>query len=228
METIGVIGILLGIAAIIIMSVRGLHIVIAAPLATLIVILTNQMDIFASFIGPENSYMAGLANFLINNFAIFLLGSILAQYMQKSNATLSIANYILKKIGMDSKDAVMVAIAAISAILTYGGISLFVVMFALVPLARPIFQKMDINWELFPIPLFLGMATFTMSMLPGTPSVQNAIPTNVLGTNLTAAPILSLLATAVVIIVGLLYMVYVRESFLNGFLSSLSCKEKST
>lgn len=206
MEIIGIIGIVIAIITIIVLAVRGLHIVIAAPIATLIVILTNQMDIFGSLIGQENSYMSGLAGFLINNFAIFLLGAILAQYMEKSRATLSIANYILSKVGLESKYAVLVALMIIAAILTYGGISLYVVMFALVPLARPIFKKMDINWELLPIPLFFGMATFTMSMLPGSPSVQNAIPTTALGTTLTAAPDLSLIATVVMLIFGLSYM----------------------
>ncbi|MGO3211871.1 MAG: GntP family permease [Ruoffia tabacinasalis] len=206
METLGILGIVVAIIAIIVMAVRGLHIVIAAPLATLIVILTNRMDIFASLIGPEQSYMAGLAGFLINNFAIFLLGAILAQYMEKSNATISIANFILSKVGLKNKYAVMVALSLIAAILTYGGISLYVVMFALVPLARPIFKRMDINWELFPIPLFFGMATFTMSMLPGAPSVQNAVPTTALGTTLTSAPLLSIVATIVMILFGLGYM----------------------
>ena len=208
MEILGIIGIVIAIVFIIVMAVRGLHIVIAAPLATLIVILSNRMDIFGSLIGQEKSYMTGLAGFLINNFAIFLLGAILAQYMEKSNATISIANYILGKVGTESKYAILVALTAVAALLTYGGISLFVVMFALVPLARPIFKKMDINWELFPIPLFFGMATFTMSMLPGAPSVQNAVPTTALGTTLTSAPALSIIATAVMIAFGLTYMKY--------------------
>lgn len=208
MEILGIIGIAIAIVFIIVMAVRGLHIVIAAPLATLIVILSNRMDIFGSLIGQEKSYMTGLAAFLINNFAIFLLGAILAQYMEKSNATISIANYILGKVGTESKYAILVALTAVAALLTYGGISLFVVMFALVPLARPIFKKMDINWELFPIPLFFGMATFTMSMLPGAPSVQNAVPTTALGTTLTSAPALSIIATAVMIAFGLTYMKY--------------------
>ncbi|MCW1000382.1 GntP family permease, partial [Streptococcus anginosus] len=104
--------------AIIYLSVRGLNIVIAAPLATLIVILTNQMDIFGSLIGDAPSYMTGLAGFLIKNFAIFLLGAVLAQYMEKSNATVSIANWVLAKVGLDNPFIVLVAFAGIAAILT--------------------------------------------------------------------------------------------------------------
>ena len=73
MEILGIIGIAIAIVFIIVMAVRGLHIVIAAPLATLIVILSNRMDIFGSLIGQEKSYMTGLAGFLINNFGIFFI-----------------------------------------------------------------------------------------------------------------------------------------------------------
>lgn len=217
MEILGIIGVFIGILLIIWFSVKGLHIIIAAPLSALVVILANQMDIFGSLIGQEHSYMTALAGFLINNFAIFLLGAILAQYMEKSNATVSIANFILSKVGMGSKYMIMVAIMAIAALLTYGGISLFVVMFAVVPLAKRIFKQMDINWELFPIPLFLGAGTFTMSSLPGNPSVQNAIPTTALGTSLTAAPILGLIGSAVLLAFGLLYMKWCLDrSVKNG------------
>ena len=140
MGTLGVIGIALGIIAIIYLSVKGLNIVIAAPLATLIVILTNQMDIIPALIGKSPSYMTGLAGFLIKNFAIFLLGAVLAQYMEKSRSTVSIANWVLDKVGLENPYLVLVAFAGIAGLLTYGGISLFVVMFALVPLARPIFK----------------------------------------------------------------------------------------
>lgn len=206
MEILGIIGIFIAIVAIIWFSVKGMHIAVAAPLATLIVILTSQMDIFGSLVGKEHSYMTGLAGFLINNFAIFLLGAILAQYIEKSNATLAIANYVLKLVGRDNPFIVMLAFAFIAAVLTYGGVSLFVVMFALIPLAKPIFKELDVSWKLLPIPLFLGMATITMSMLPGSPSVQNAVPTSAIGTTLTAAPVLSLIGAAAALAFGVFYL----------------------
>ena len=95
MEVIGIIGLIVAIISVIYLSFKGLSMVVAAPLSALIIILCNQMDIFGSLIGPENSYMAGLAGFLIKNFGIFILGAILGQYMDKSGATVSIANFIL-------------------------------------------------------------------------------------------------------------------------------------
>ncbi|MCF1676614.1 MAG: GntP family permease [Tetragenococcus halophilus] len=208
MELLGILGLALAIMVIIYFSFKGLSIVISAPLAAIVAILCNRMDFFSSLIGTENSFMSGLAGFLINNFAIFLLGAILGQYMDKSGATQTIAEVLLKKIGIKSPYRVLVALTIIGSVLTYGGISIFIVFFTLIPLARPIFQKLDINWQLVSIPLFLGAGTYTMSMIPGTPSIQNAIPTTELNTTLTAAPLLGFSATITILIFGFWYMKY--------------------
>ena len=208
MTSIAVLGIVLAIFAIIYLTAKNLHVLIAAPLASLLIILTNQMDILESLLGKEQSYMVGLTGFLINNFALFLLGSILAQYMEKSGATQTIANFILEKMGKNNPYTVLLAITAIASILTYGGVSIFVVIFTLLPLSRPLFKELNINWELFPIPVFLGASTYTMTSLPATPSIHNAIPTKVLGTSLTAAPLLSMAASLTMLVFGLIYMAY--------------------
>lgn len=206
MDIFATLGILLAILTIIYLTVKGLNIIIAAPLATLIVILTNNMNIFETMIGKQNSYMVGLSNFLINNFAIFLLGSVLAKYMESSGANITIANYILEKIGKDNPFKILIAITIIASILTYGGISIFIVIFAIIPLAKPLFEELNISWELFPIPVFLGASTYTMTMLPATPSIHNTIPTKILNTPLTAAPVVSIIGTITILIFGLVYM----------------------
>ncbi|HEP1822822.1 TPA: GntP family permease [Streptococcus suis] len=217
MTILATLGVLLAIVAIIYWTSKNLHVIIAAPLASLIIILTNQMNVLEVMLGKEQSYMAGLAGFLINNFAIFMLGSILARYMEASGATQTIANSILKVMGKDSPYKGLLAITLIASILTYGGVSIFVVIFTLLPLSRPLFKELNINWALFPIPVFLGAGTYTMTTLPGAPSIQNVIPTKVLGTSLTAAPIISLAASLTLLVFGLLYMAYcLKKSLANG------------
>ncbi|HEM5491385.1 TPA: GntP family permease [Streptococcus suis] len=217
MEIFAILGVLLAVVAIIYWTSKNLHVIIAAPLASLIIILTNQMNVLEVMLGKEQSYMAGLAGFLINNFAIFMLGSILARYMEASGATLTIANSILKLVGKDSPYKVLLALALITSILTYGGVSIFVVIFTLLPLSRPLFKELNINWALFPLPVFMGASTYTMTTLPGTPSIQNVIPTKVLGTSLTAAPVISLAASLTLLVFGLLYMAYcLKKSLANG------------
>ncbi|RIO74388.1 GntP family permease, partial [Staphylococcus haemolyticus] len=112
----------------------------------------------------------------------------------------------VSKTGTNSPYAILVAIFIITAILTYGGISLYVVVFVLIPLAKPLFKEMDLAWNLIGIPVMLGLGTFTMTMLPGTPSVQNVVPTKYLDTTLTAAPLLGIVGTVVAIAFGLWYM----------------------
>ncbi|HFI0579259.1 TPA: GntP family permease [Streptococcus suis] len=217
MEILAILGVLLAVVAIIYLTSKNLHVIVAAPVASLIILVTNQMNIIEAMLGKEQSYMAGLAGFLINNFVIFMLGSILARYMEASGATLTIANSILKVMGKDSPYKVLLAIALITSILTYGGVSIFVVIFTLLPLSRPLFKELNINWALFPLPVFMGASTYTMTTLPGTPSIQNVIPTKVLGTSLTAAPLISLAASLVLFLFGLLYMAYcLKKSLANG------------
>ncbi|HFI0105875.1 TPA: GntP family permease [Streptococcus suis] len=217
MDILAILGVLLAVVAIIYWTAKNLHVIVAAPLASLIIIMTNQMNVLEVMLGQEKSYMTGLAGFLINNFAIFMLGSILARYMEASGATQTIANSILKLMGKDSPYRGLLAITLIASILTYGGVSIFVVIFTLLPLSRPLFKELNINWALFPIPVFLGAGTYTMTTLPGAPSIQNVIPTKVLGTSLTAAPLISLAASMTLLVFGLLYMAYcLKKSLANG------------
>jgi H+/gluconate symporter-like permease len=211
----GTLGIILAILIIIIMAMRGFSIVFIAPAASIMVILTNGMDFFPSLIGKEASFMTGLTGFVINYFAVFLLGGILAQYIEKSGAAQSISEKVLSITGTEKPFSVLIAIFAISSILTFGGISLFVVLFVIIPLARPLFKRLNIAWNMIVIPLFLGIGTFTMTMMPGTPSIQNVVPTKYLGTTLTAAPLIGIVATLVSIIVGLWYMRYTLNKSLE-------------
>lgn len=217
MTILGILGVLLAIVAIIYWTSKNLHVIVAAPLASLLIILFNQMPILETMLGAQDSYMAGLAGFLINNFFIFMLGSILAKYMEVSGATQTIANGILRIVGKDSPFKVLVAITVIASILTYGGVSIFVVIFTLLPLSRPLFKELNINWALFPIPVFLGASTYTLSTLPGAPTIHNVIPTKVLGTSPMAAPGLGLIASLVLLVFGLVYMAYsLKVSLANG------------
>jgi len=206
MEALGLIGIAVAIFIIIFMAMKGFNIIFVAPIAAIIVILTNGMEFFPSLIGSENSYMTGMTNFMVQNFAVFLLGAILAKYMEKSGAAQSIAQKILQFTGTDRPFPVLVAVFLISSVLTFGGISVFVVLFVIIPMAKPLFKELNIAWNLITIPVILGMSTYTMTMLPGTPSIQNVIPSNALGTSLTAAPIVGIVASIVAVGTGFIYM----------------------
>jgi H+/gluconate symporter-like permease len=202
----GIIGIVIAIIFVIYMAMKGFNILFIAPVASIIVIITNGMELFPSLIGTEASFMTGLASFIINYFSIFLLGGILASYIENSGAAQSIAQKILSITGTEKPFSVLIAITLISAIFTFGGISVFVVLFVIIPLAKPLFKQLNISWSLIVIPLFIGIATVTMTMLPGTPSIQNIIPTNYFDTSVTAAPLMGIVASLIAFTVGILYM----------------------
>ena len=198
-------GILLGIVLLVYGAMKGVNIVVIAPISALVIIFTNGMDVNEAFFFGKTSYMMGLTGFVKSFFIVFLLGAVLGKYLEVSKATVTIAYNIFKLTGKENAYAVLVALTLISAILTYGGVSLFIVIFTIVVLARPILKAIDLPWHLVMIPLMLGAVSFTMTMMPGTPSIQNVIPTQ-LGTTLTAAPLMSIIATLVCITYGLIYM----------------------
>lgn len=197
--------IVISLVLLIVLALRGYSIIIIAPVVSLFVMVTNGLPILETF---QDTYMSGFINYVKNYFLIFLFAAIFGKLMDDSGAARQIANLLLKIIGKDSKYKVLVAVMIICAFLTYGGVSLFVVIFAVLPIAKPLFKELEIPWHLFMAPFFIGIGTFTMTMLPGTPSVQNIIPTNYLGTTVTAAPLLGIIAAVFVIIINLWYMKY--------------------
>lgn len=115
MDVLGLIGILLGILTLILFIIKKFSIIITAPIATIVVLLFNDVPILETVFGKEHSYMTALAGFIASNFAIFLLGSILAKYMDKGGATVSIADKILSLVGTKNPYNALVALFIISA-----------------------------------------------------------------------------------------------------------------
>lgn len=228
MEILEIIGILLGVALIIAFVLKGVHIMIAAPVATFAVVLLNQMPIAQSLIGIEhNEFMGAFGNYIANFLPVFLLGAILAKFMEDSGATTSIAESIVAKIGTDKPYRAMVSLFVVSFILSYGGISIFVIMFALIPLARSLFKRLNMSWNLIQVPLWLGVSTVSLVILPGAPSIQNVIPTRFLGTTLVAAAIPSIIGALFTILFGLWYMKYnLKKSQARGEVYATYVKEE--
>ncbi|MGG5331090.1 hypothetical protein IGI46_002228 [Enterococcus sp. AZ163] len=211
MLDLGIIGIVISMILIILLAIKRVSILVAAPISAFIALIFSGYDLGSSLnqlIGKDNSYMFSLSSFVADFFPIFLLGAILAKLIDKSGAAKSIANRIIKLIGTRNKLSALLAIYLISVVFTLGGISLFVIVFVITPLARPIFKHLNIPWEIVPLPIILGGATFTMTMLPGTPSIQNVIPANYLETSLTASPLIGITSSVVSIIVSILFMKY--------------------
>ncbi|MDQ3056975.1 MAG: GntP family permease, partial [Pseudomonadota bacterium] len=111
----------------------------------------------------------------------------------------------------------MLSIVLVCAVLTYGGVSLFVVVFAVYPFAAELFRQSDIPKRLIPGTIALGAFTFTMDALPGTPQIQNIIPTAFFGTDSWAAPVLGTIGAIFILLLGMSYLEWQRrKAFARG------------
>ena len=186
---ISMIGLTGGLALLIVLTIRGMNLFIAAPLCAVIVALTSGIPLFQ---GEENFvtlYMGGFSGFIAAWFFMFLLGAIFGKFMEDTGAADSVARWIVDKLGF--KHAVLAVVLA-CAILTYGGVSLFVVAFSVYPMALSLFKDANLPRRFIPATLAFGSVTFTMTSA-GSPEIQNWIPIKYLGTSPFAAWEVSLL-----------------------------------
>jgi hypothetical protein len=153
-------------------------------------------------IGRKPSW-AARANFWRNFFPLFLLGALFGKLMEDSGSVQMIARFMTEKLGTHRA---MLAVVLAGAMVTYGGVSLFVAFFVLAPMAQSLFRAADIPRRLIPAAIVLGTSTFTMSALPGTPAIQNAIPMPFFGTTPFAAPGLGILASLIILAFGLWWL----------------------
>jgi len=181
---------------------RGYSVLILAPImATLAVLLSG--DFLSTIPAYTDVFMGALSGFLLKFFPIFLLGALFGRLMADSGAATAIANTVVEKLGASKA---ILAVILVCAILTYGGVSLFVVAFAIYPIAKDLFRAADIPKRLIPAAIALGSFTFTMTALPGTPAIQNAIPIPYYNTNVFAAPILGIIGGTVMFIGGWMWL----------------------
>lgn len=198
-----ILGIVLALALLIALAYRGVSVLLLAPLmALLAAALSPDAPLLASY---TQVFMPALGGFVIAFFPLFLLGAVFGKLMEDSGAAQTIAQAITRALG--SQQAIL-AIVLACAVLTYGGVSLFVVAFAVYPIAAALFRQADIPKRLIPGTIALGAFTFTMTALPGTPAIQNAIPMPFFGTTPFAAPGLGLIAGAVMLVLGTAWLVH--------------------
>jgi H+/gluconate symporter-like permease len=196
----GLIGILVALGLLIWFAFRGWSVLLLAPTAALIAAAAAREPLLAHW---TQTFMVGAAGFLAQFFPLFLLGALFGKLMDDSGSVRAIARFMSERLG---SHRAMLAVVLAGAMITYGGVSLFVAFFVLAPMAQSLFQAADIPRRLMPAAIVLGTSTFTMSALPGTPAIQNAIPMPFFGTTPFAAPGLGILASLVMLTFGMWWL----------------------
>jgi len=202
---LGMLGVFAALALLIYLALRGVSILIISVVCAGIVAVTNGLSLNDALMG---AYMQGLAGFLQQFFLLFLFGAIFGKMMGDSGAATSVAHLLSRKLGAGR--ALLIIVLA-CAILSYGGVNLFILIFTIYPLGLQLWKQANLPKRLLAGAFALGGATFTMSALPGTPSVQNLIPAEALGTPATAAPALGIPAAIVMFALGYWYLAWQAE-----------------
>jgi len=203
LEWIGLIGLFFGLGLLILLALRDVNIIFASVLCALVVIITNGLPIAESITQSYTVGELGAFTFAGRFFLLFAAGAVFGKIMGDSHAATSIAMALVRSLG--AHRALWITVLA-CALLTYGGVVVFVVIFAMYPLGLRLFKEADIPKRLFCGAIALGAGTFTLTALPGTPSIHNVIPTLTLGTDLFAAPLLGLFGGALMFVMGMAYL----------------------
>lgn len=194
----GTLGILLSLALLMYLAYRGINVLLLAPLLALLALLFSGET---TLLLPTYTqmFMKAMGGYVIQFFPLFLLGALFGKLMDDSGSARAIAHGIVARLG---GERAILAIVLACGLLTYGGVSLFVVAFAVYPIGAALFREAGIPKRLLPGAIALGAFTFTMTALPGTPAIQNAIPNPFFGTDAFAAPGLGIIGALIMLILG--------------------------
>ncbi|MEC5186912.1 H+/gluconate symporter-like permease [Geobacillus thermodenitrificans] len=212
---LGMIGLLASLGLLIFLTMRGINIIIAALISSILVALTGGLNLEKALM---ESYMTGFTGYFASWFLIFLAGAIFGKVMEDTGSADSIAHWVKEKFG--AKHAVLAVVAA-CAIMTYGGVSLFVVGFSVYPIAVSLFRQSNTPHRFIPAAMVFGSVSFTMTS-PYSPEIQNIIPTQFFHTTPGAGGWVGLFVGATIAVTGSLYLTrVVQKAKQNGETFSL-------
>lgn len=203
-----VIGIIISLALLTWIAYRGFSVILFAPICALLAALTAGMSLMPTY---SELFMNSAGTYVKNFFPIFLLGAVFGKVMEESGMARSIARWIVQRLG-PARAIVSIVLAA--SILTYGGVSLFVVGFAVYPFAASIFLEANFPRRLIPGAIALGAFGCTMTAIPGTPQIQNMIPTKYFNTDAFAAPVFGLVGSVIIYALGLAWLEWRKHKML--------------
>lgn len=196
----GIFAIVVSLGLLMYLAYRGVGVIVLAPLLALFAALAGGMPLLGAY---TQVFMKALGGFVILYFPLFLLGAIFGKLVEASGSAHAIAAATIRGLG---RRRAMLAVVLACAILTYGGVSLFVVAFAVYPIAAALFREAEVPLRFVPASIALGAFTFTMTALPGTPAIQNAIPMPYFDTTPFAAPGLGVIAGLIMLAAGTAWM----------------------
>lgn len=200
-----ILAILLSLGLLMYFAYRGFSVILFAPIFAVLAALISFMPPLPTY---TELFMPKTVAFVKNYFPLFMLGAVLGKVMEDSGSASKIAAMIIQKVG---KERVVMSVIICCIILIYGGIATHVVVFAVYPLAAALFREANYPKRLIPACIAFGSWSVAMDALPGSPQVQNIIPTKYLGTTAFAAPVTGIIAGILLFAGGVAYMEWRRR-----------------
>lgn len=199
---IPLLGVLISLVLLITLAYRGHSVVIAAPISAMVAVIFSGAPMLATY---TQIFMPALGGFIINFFPLFLAGAIFGRLMTVSGLAQDLAHWISTLLG--PQRAILATVLA-TALLTYGGVSAWVIAFTIYPIGTALFREADIPKRLMPAAIALGIFTFATAALPGSPQIHNAIPTRFFDTTSFAAPVLGIIGAIITFTLGMMWLNY--------------------
>ena len=195
---------------------QGFPPTVMAPIMAMVVLLTAGMDVYD---GMTGAYMTGATNFIKNYFLMFLTGAVFANLMAASGAARSIGlalAKLAKKFPGHETYAALWCCVLVGVVITYGGVMIFVAFFTIIAIVKEMYEELNVPWKMYTVGAF-GTAALSMTMIPGSPSANNAVAAGWLGTNAMSGPVLGLFAVVLSILFGHVYFtIQVRKIKASG------------
>lgn len=198
---LGIIGILLGFAILLGGVWKKYSLILVSLIASGVIGITNGATLTGTWNGP---FLEGITTFAAPFFWMLTMGALFAKLMEDSNATKSIGRFVADKFGEKNS---LLGYFIVTALLTYGGVNGFVIVFVLLPLAKVLFSRGNVPWYLFPAVTYCAMVP-GCAFFPGGIQTNNMAPTQYLGTSLTAAPVIGIIGTVIYLLLSGLYIRY--------------------
>ncbi len=196
---ISLIGIFVALAILAVLCFKGCNPLLAALVSVAVMCVTSGLDVVQLITGD---FAKGLTGFMFMNFFVFIMCAVFGKFMEASGASVAVSQVFSK---LFSDRYAIYGIMVATAVLTYGGVSIFVIVFTVYPMYLYAFQRANLPRKLIPAAVAASGTSFACTMIPGTPQNPNLIPGNLLGTPPTAAPLLSIICTVICIILLVIY-----------------------
>lgn len=197
---------LISVVLLIVLIFFRIDILLVAPIVSVFLCLVSGLDVVDTL---AEGFMPAFATFAKNNFLIFMTSAMFARAMQDTGMAASIARGISSKLG---PRFAIPCVFFVSALLTYGGVSLFVVVFVVYPIALQLFKEANITRIIIPGAIAAGAFTWAAFCLPGSPQAGPIVATQNLGTNLMVLPWLGVVCAIFMCAMQLVFMNYLHKS----------------